>query len=211
MSGRNFLEFLDTETRISHFRIMSPEKMRSVSIDNINPSLKDKIKSIKDPKLKKLWEQLENEKEPRLRIEICAQIQILDDKDLESYTYMNYAYCKLKEFDLAEMKLEILKKIAPESFELFYCYARLHQEKKNFSESQIWWDRCLEKKPNDQNVLNNKGTALADLGKHEEAIIQYDKALEIDPNYEFALNNKGIALADLGKHEEAIKIGRAHV
>ena len=52
--------------------------------------------------------------------------------------------------------------------------------------------------------LSNKGLALADLGKYNEAIICYDKALEINPRYAEAWNNKGGALAKLGKHNEAI-------
>ena len=35
--------------------------------------------------------------------------------------------------------------------------------------------------PNDANALNNKGLALDDLGKHQEAITYYDKVLAIDP------------------------------
>ncbi len=41
---------------------------------------------------------------------------------------------------------------------------------------------------------NNKGIALKDLGKYEEAIQAYDKAIEIKPDYHLAWNNKGIAL-----------------
>ena len=43
-------------------------------------------------------------------------------------------------------------------------------------------------------ALNNKGLALKNLGKYQEAIEWYDKALKIDPNDIYALNNKGLAL-----------------
>jgi|GEM_PF-4529823 len=52
---------------------------------------------------------------------------------------------------------------------------------------------------------NNKGNALGNLGRNEEALKSYDKALEIDPKYALAWNNKGNALGNLGRHEEAIK------
>jgi len=48
--------------------------------------------------------------------------------------------------------------------------------------------------PNDVKALYNKGNALYDLEKYEEAIVYYDKALEIEPNHVDALNNKGLAL-----------------
>ena len=53
--------------------------------------------------------------------------------------------------------------------------------------------------------MYNKGLALGNLGKYQEAIEWYDKALKIDPNYVDALNNKGIALNNLGKYQEAIE------
>jgi tetratricopeptide (TPR) repeat protein len=51
----------------------------------------------------------------------------------------------------------------------------------------------------------NKGVALGELGKYEEAIKCYDRAIEIKSNYEQAWYNKGWALGELGKYEEAIK------
>jgi tetratricopeptide (TPR) repeat protein len=51
----------------------------------------------------------------------------------------------------------------------------------------------------------NKGTALGELGKYEEAIECYGKALKIDPNHADAWCNKGNALDKLGKYEGAIE------
>jgi len=56
-----------------------------------------------------------------------------------------------------------------------------------------------------KNAWNNKGLALDDLGKFDEAIKCYDKALEIYPEDDITWNNKGFALNSLGKFDEAIK------
>jgi tetratricopeptide (TPR) repeat protein len=48
-------------------------------------------------------------------------------------------------------------------------------------------------------ALNNKGFALAKLGKYNESIVFFDKALAINPNYVRALNNKNSALEELNK------------
>jgi tetratricopeptide (TPR) repeat protein len=57
---------------------------------------------------------------------------------------------------------------------------------------------------NDTYALTNKGIALHNLEKYNEAVQSYDKALEIDPKYASAWNNKGLALNKLGKYNEAI-------
>ena len=51
----------------------------------------------------------------------------------------------------------------------------------------------------------NKGIALDDLGRYEEAIKAYDKAIELKPDYQKAWYNKGIALRKLYSYEEALE------
>jgi Flp pilus assembly protein TadD len=51
----------------------------------------------------------------------------------------------------------------------------------------------------------NKGIALEDLGKYDEAIQAFDKALELDPQNAEAWSEKGYALGELGKYDEAIQ------
>jgi tetratricopeptide (TPR) repeat protein len=66
------------------------------------------------------------------------------------------------------------------------------------------WDRALEIKPDLHEAWNNRGAALANLGRLEEAIASYDQALEIKPDKHEAWNIRGAALANLGRLEEAI-------
>ena len=51
----------------------------------------------------------------------------------------------------------------------------------------------------------NKGKALYELGRPEEAIECFDKAIELDPKKASAWYNKGTALTSLGRPEEAIE------
>jgi tetratricopeptide (TPR) repeat protein len=51
----------------------------------------------------------------------------------------------------------------------------------------------------------DKGLALYDQGKYDEAIQAYDKAIEIDPQNADAWDNKGTTLHKLGKYDEAIQ------
>jgi tetratricopeptide (TPR) repeat protein/TM2 domain-containing membrane protein YozV len=52
---------------------------------------------------------------------------------------------------------------------------------------------------NSVTAFNDKGVALAKLGKYNESILFFDKALAINPNDVYALNNKNSALVSLGK------------
>jgi tetratricopeptide (TPR) repeat protein len=62
----------------------------------------------------------------------------------------------------------------------------------------------LEINPRDAVVWCDKGYALDELGRLEEAISCFDEALEINPRYAVAWGNKGVALAQTGRAEEAI-------
>jgi tetratricopeptide (TPR) repeat protein len=50
----------------------------------------------------------------------------------------------------------------------------------------------------------NKGTSLAHLGRHEEALAPYTKALELAPQSEALWNNIGITLRILGRFDESL-------
>jgi tetratricopeptide (TPR) repeat protein len=50
----------------------------------------------------------------------------------------------------------------------------------------------------------DKGIALAEQGKYDEAIQVYDKAIEQDPTFAYPWNGKGLILSFQGKHDEAI-------
>jgi tetratricopeptide (TPR) repeat protein len=67
------------------------------------------------------------------------------------------------------------------------------------------YKEATELDPKYASTWNNKGNALGNLGRYEEAIEHFDKAIELDPNNAYAWNNKGLALGNLGKHQEAIE------
>jgi tetratricopeptide (TPR) repeat protein len=54
-------------------------------------------------------------------------------------------------------------------------------------------------------VLNSKGLAYNELGRHDDAISHYDQTLSIEKNNVTALLNKAVTLSFLLKFEDAIK------
>lgn len=67
------------------------------------------------------------------------------------------------------------------------------------------YNEKLKIDPKNPKLLNNKGTALADLREYHDAIEYFDKVIEIDPNDAAAWHNKGVVLDKLRKHQEALK------
>ena len=53
---------------------------------------------------------------------------------------------------------------------------------------------------------SNKGAALDDQGKHDEAIKAYDEAIRLDPNDANAWYNKGVSLLKQGKFNESLQV-----
>ncbi len=66
------------------------------------------------------------------------------------------------------------------------------------------WESALALKPNYHQVWYNRGKALVQLERWEEAITSHDKALEIKSDDYLAWNNRGEALGKLGRWSEAI-------
>ena len=63
----------------------------------------------------------------------------------------------------------------------------------------------LQPEPDNYAAWNNKGLALYELGRYEEALEAFDKALEIKPDDIISWNAKGLALDNLSRYEEALE------
>ena len=62
----------------------------------------------------------------------------------------------------------------------------------------------LKKEPLNHIAWSNKGVALGQLDRSEEALVCHDRAIEIDPNNERAWNYKGAELNSKGRQVEAL-------
>lgn len=103
-------------------------------------------------------------------------------------------------FLLLEKKKErkIEGKTAEKWFDLGY-------EEKDFGKKIEYYSKCLELDPKNAVAWNNKGDALRELGKYEEAIRCYDKLIAINMKDVVPWNKKGVTLGNLGRYVEAIR------
>ncbi len=65
-------------------------------------------------------------------------------------------------------------------------------------------DRAIEIDPKDPFLFNNRGNALRDLKRFDEALISFDRALALNPDFAQAHYNRGHVLTDLARFEEAL-------
>jgi tetratricopeptide (TPR) repeat protein len=83
------------------------------------------------------------------------------------------------------------------------------EREKNFKEAINCFNKVieinLELNPKNSNAYNNKGSAVLELGWHEEAARCIYKSLELNPINANALNNRGRILANSGKYAEAVE------
>ena len=59
-------------------------------------------------------------------------------------------------------------------------------------------------KPDDWQILYNRGNAFLDAGKYQEAIKDYNQALKLQPNNPLIEHNRGLARLELGQAEAAL-------
>ena len=63
------------------------------------------------------------------------------------------------------------------------------------------FSKALLLKPDYADACNNKGNALKDLSKLDDAMAAYNKALSIKPDYSEVCNNMAVLLQEQGKVE----------
>ena len=78
-------------------------------------------------------------------------------------------------------------------------------DKGKFEESIDYFDKALEKDPNNINALKLKASALIFLKKREEAVKCMDMVLLLEPEFGIAWFSKGLLAQNLGKYEEAVE------
>jgi tetratricopeptide (TPR) repeat protein len=66
--------------------------------------------------------------------------------------------------------------------------------------------KAAELMPQDAEAHGNLGSALRDLGRHEEAVASYRRALALSPNHVETLSELGNVLRDLGERRESLAL-----
>jgi tetratricopeptide (TPR) repeat protein len=64
---------------------------------------------------------------------------------------------------------------------------------------------AIQPNTDDADAWNERGIALADQGRYDEAILAFNESIRLDPNRADSWYFKGVALYDMGKYDDALK------
>ena len=92
----------------------------------------------------------------------------------------------------------------PTHFDALHLSGAIAAQSKNPALAVELIGKAIEINPKNAAAYSNRGLALNELKRVEEAITSYDKAIAIKPDFAEAYSNRGIALKELKRYEEAL-------
>ena len=156
---------------------------------------------------KPLFEVAADEKIPLM--DILESMGVLETFMFSDFAGFAQANAHGKVYDLHRTKTYYDEKIADSEISdgkkrnLYFERGNLNQALKCYQEAVDDFTFVIDAAPSAE-AHNNRGNALGDLGRHEEALADYTRAIELNPQHANAHYNRGNALGDLGRHEEAL-------
>jgi protein O-GlcNAc transferase len=104
----------------------------------------------------------------------------------------------------AEQVYRQILKDQPNHFDSLHFLGVIHYQRGNHAEAVRHIDAALRINPMVASAYNNRGNALGELMRFDEALASYDRAIALKPDYVEAFLNRGIALEQLKRFEEAV-------
>jgi tetratricopeptide (TPR) repeat protein len=128
--------------------------------------------------------------------------QILVEDSYNQYLEMSSDVRRQRILELKELYFncqedEQRAKIALELGRIFYA-------ERDYENASVSWEKSVHHRADDAVAWRNRGTALGELGRLQEAIISYDKAIKLKPNYSGVYIDRGLTRNELGDYQGAI-------
>jgi len=153
--------------------------------------------------LKEISESDETEREKRLEEWNTLRVYF-DDKQLLTFLLEKEPF--IADIDLDQYVYAIKRTTEVKRSEVTYFnIAHSLYLKEDYMKAIKSYDKALELNPEYGNAWIGKGVALANLGRHEDALECYDKALELNPKDKKAWYCRGHFLEQHGQTDEAQK------
>ncbi|WP_424599947.1 tetratricopeptide repeat protein [Bradyrhizobium sp.] len=104
----------------------------------------------------------------------------------------------------AKSILEDILKQRPNHFDALHLLGVIACHTKDPHQGEELFSKAIKVDPNVADVHNNRGAALKELKRLDEAVASYDKAITLRPDYTESYYNRGNALSDLKRLDEAV-------
>ena len=87
--------------------------------------------------------------------------------------------------------------------EVFNNIAYTYLQERDLKHAEETLEQAIRLNPNDATIYYNKGNALSDLKRYEEAVVAYEQAIRFNPGHARAYFSKAVALEQLERSKEA--------
>ena len=114
------------------------------------------------------------------------------------------AFHRQGKFNEAQALYESILKIQVNHFDALQLLGAIFTQTKQSIKAIEILTKALQINPNYAASYSNRGIALQDLRRYDEALLSYDKAISINPNYAEAYSNRGNTLKELQRYDEAL-------
>jgi tetratricopeptide (TPR) repeat protein len=92
----------------------------------------------------------------------------------------------------------------PNHFDALHLLGVIAYQNRDYERAVQLISKAISINPKVASPYYNRGNALKELGRLEEALVSYDEAIALEPNFAEAYSNRGSALKELGRFEEAL-------
>ena len=103
-------------------------------------------------------------------------------------------------------EIEGLLEDNPDDHRLMVALGNLYFDAGRWAEARDWYERALERSPDDAQVITDLAVVSRNLKQFERALQLLDEAIDLDPDLWQAWYNRVVVLHfDLHRHEEAVR------
>jgi tetratricopeptide (TPR) repeat protein len=128
-----------------------------------------------------------------------------EPNNLEAQMQAAQMYVQVQQFDQALELLMRANQIQPENYQVIVALGNTNFDSQNYEAAEKWYTAALAKKPDDVNVLTDRGLTYMFRAQpdYDRAIAEFRKALQYQPKHEQTLQNIVVALTEKKDAKEA--------
>jgi protein O-GlcNAc transferase len=130
---------------------------------------------------------------------------LAQSSDIANWLQEGFALHRSGRLDEAKLIYERILQEQSNHFDALQLLATAYMQQKNAQAALMYFDKALQINQINAVIFNNRGNALRDLTRLDEALKSYDEAICLKPDFVEAYYNRGNTLKELKRFDEALK------